>query len=173
MKMKEYYLDFKLSRKIYNSNKNELKINKCYNNVFNIITTKELISQDIRICYGFMYRKDLSMFNRHCFILNNDKVVDPTALFWDIESIEDITTYYPFKEYTFTEYLSALSENNRRADLYEALLKEEIDAHNRLITEGFNRNPIEEGDFLQRVYKENFWEGLKNYNKNNKLIIKK
>lgn len=171
--MKKYYLDLKLSKKIYNSNKNKLKKSECYTNIFNVITSPELVSQDIKIAYGFIYRKSINMFTRHCFVILGDRVVDPTALFWDIENVADITTYYPFKEYTFTEYLSALSENNRRADLYEALLKEEIDAHNKLISMNFNRNPIEEGDFLQRVYKENFWEGLKNYNKNKKIIIKK
>lgn len=172
MQIDKFYLDLELSEKIYNSNKNILEIGKCYNNVFNVITYRELVSEDIRIAYGFVYRKDLSMFNRHCFIVLNNKVVDPTALFWGIENVADITTYYPFKIYSFSEYLSALSENNRRADLYEALLEEEIDAHNRLITEGFNRNLLEEGEFLQRIYGKNFWEGLKNYNKNNKLIIK-
>lgn len=172
MKMKEYYLDFKLSEKIYDSNKNVLEINKCYNNVFNIITTKELVSQDIKVCYGFIYRKDLSMFNRHCFIILGDRVVDPTALFWDIENVADITIYYPFKTYEFNEYLSVLSENNRLPDLYEVLLEEEIDAHNRLILKKMKRNVLEEGEFLQRVYGKNLWEGIENYNKNNKLIIK-
>lgn len=173
MQIDKFYLDLKLSQKIYNSNKNVLEIGKCYNNVFNVITCRELISEDIRICYGFVYRKDLSMFNRHCFIVLNNKVVDPTALLWDIENVADVTTYYPFKTYTFTKYLSVLSENNRRADLYEVLLKEEIDAHNRLIQKGFNRNPIEEAEFLQRVYGKNLWEGIREYNKNNKVTIKK
>lgn len=171
--MKKYYLDLKLSEKIYNSNKNVLEIGKCYNNIFNIITCKELVSQDIKVCYGFVYRKDLSMFNRHCFIVLNNKVVDPTALLWSVKNVADITIYYPFKTYSFRKYLSVLSENNRLPDLYEALLKEEIDAHNMLIQKGFNRNPLEEGEFLQRIYGKNFWEGIENYNKNNKLIIKK
>ena len=59
MKIEEYYLDFKLSEKVYNSNKNLLEIGKCYNNIFNIITCRELVSEDIKIAYGFVYRKDL------------------------------------------------------------------------------------------------------------------
>lgn len=172
MKIKECYLDYELSKKVYNSNKNLLEIGKCYNNIFNIITCKELVNQDIQIAYGFVYRKDINIFSRHCFIILEGRVVDPTALFWKAENIEDIAIYYIFKAYIFDEYLSVLSKNNRWTDLYEVLLEEEIQAHNKLIQKGFNRNVLEEGEFLQRVYGKNLWEGIENYNKNNKLIIK-
>lgn len=173
MKMKEYYLDLKLSQKVYNSNKNVLEIGKCYNNIFNIITTPELVSRDIKIAYGFIYRKSINMFTRHCFVLLKGKIVDPTALFWSVANVQNIVTYYPFKLYNTDEYLSALSENNRLPDLYEELLEEEIDAHNRLIKLGFTRNLLEVGEFLQRVYGKNLLEGIEEYNKNNKVIIKK
>lgn len=171
--MKEYYLDFKLSKKIYNSNKNKLKKSECYNNIFNIITTPELVNKDIKIAYGFIYRTDINMFTRHCFILLNNKVVDPTVLFWSVTNVQNIVIYYPFKIYSFDEYLSALSKKANRTDLYELLIKEEIHAHNKLISMNFTRNLLEVGEFLQRAYKENLWEGIENYNKNNKLIIKK
>lgn len=174
MKMKEYYLDLKLSQKVYNSNKNVLEIGKCYNNIFNIITTPELVKQDIRICYGFIYRKSINIFSRHCFILLEDNtVIDPTTLFWKAENVADTIIYYPFKAYTFHEYLLVLSKKANRTDLYEELIKEEVQAHNNLVELGFDRNPMETAEFLQRVYKENLWEGIENYNKNNKLIIKK
>lgn len=71
------------------------------------------------------------------------------------------------------EYYLDLKLSGKIYNSNKDLLEEEIDAHNRLITEGFNRNPIEEGDFLQRIYKENLWEGIREYNKNNKVTIKK
>ena len=151
MKIKECYLDYELSKKVYNSNKNLLEIGKCYNNIFNIITTPELVKQDIRIAYGFIYRADINMFTRHCFIVSEGKVVDPTVLFWKAENVADITTYYPFKIYTFSEYLSVLSKKGNKTDLYEELIKEEVQAHNSLTELGFDRNPLELGEFLQRV----------------------
>lgn len=172
MKIEEYYLDFKLSKKVYNGNKDLLEIGKCYNNIFNIITSPELVSRDIKVCYGFVYRSDLSMFSRHCFILSERKVVDPTVLFWSVADVKNIATYYPFKVYNVDEYLSILNKNSGWVDLYEELLEQEIQAHNRLISKKMKRNVLEEGDFLQRIYKENLWEGIENYNKNNKLIIK-
>lgn len=170
--MKKYYLDFTLSKKIYNSNKNVLEINKCYNNIFNITTCRDLVSKDIRVAYGFIYRSDLNMFTRHCFILLNNKAIDPTVLFWNTKNVQDIVTYYPFKIYHMREYISTLAENNRWTDLYEGLLEEEIQAHNRLIDMNFERNILEESEFLQRVYKKNFWKGVDDYNKNNKKVIK-
>lgn len=173
MKIEEYYLDLELSKKIYNNNKNKLKKSECYNNIFNIITCKELVSQDIRICYGFIYRADLNMFTRHCFILLNNKIVDPTTLFWKAENIEDIIKYYIFKAYTFSEYLSVLSKKGNKTDLYEELIKEEVQAHNNLVDMNFDRNPMEIAEFLQRVYGKNLLEGIEEYNKNNKVTIKK
>ena len=66
-----------------------------------------------------------------------------------------------------------LSKKANRTDLYNELLKEEVQAHNNLTELGFTRNPMEIGEFLQRVYKENLWEGIREYNKNNKVTIKK
>lgn len=173
MKIKECYLDYELSKKVYNSNKNLLEIGKCYNNIFNIITCKELVNQDIQIAYGFIYRTDINMFTRHCFVLLKGKIVDPTALFWSVANVQNIVTYYPFKLYNTDEYLSILSKKNNRTDLYEELIKEEVQAHNNLVELGFDRNPMEIAKFLQRVYKENLWEGIREYNKNNKVTIKK
>lgn len=174
MKMKEYYLDLKLSQKVYNNNKDLLEIGKCYNNVFNIITCREIVNKDIKIAYGFIYRKSINIFSRHCFILLEDKtVIDPTTLFWKAENVADTIIYYPFKAYTFHEYLLVLSKKANRTDLYNELLKEEVQAHNNLTELGFTRNPMEIGEFLQRVYKENLWEGIEEYNKNNKVTIKK
>lgn len=173
MQIEKYYLDYELSKKVYNSNKNVLEIGKCYNNIFNIITTPELVKQDIRICYGFIYRKSINIFSRHCFILLKGKVIDPTTLFWSEQNKADTIIYYPFKAYTFHEYLSVLSKKVNKTDLYEELIKEEVQAHNNLVELGFDRNPMETAEFLQRVYKENLWEGIREYNKNNKVTIKK
>lgn len=171
--MKKYYLDLKLSKKIYNSNKNKLKKSECYTNIFNVITSPELVSQDIKIAYGFIYRKSINMFTRHCFIILEDKVVDPTILFWSVANVQNIVTYYPFKVYNVDEYLSILSKKNNKTDLYELLIKEEVQAHNNLVELGFVRNPLELGEFLQRVYGKNLLEGIEEYNKNNKVTIKK
>ena len=173
MQIDKFYLDLELSKKIYNSNKNILEIGKCYNNIFNIITCRELVNKDIKIAYGFIYRKSINIFSRHCFIVLKGKVIDPTTLFWKAENVADTIIYYPFKAYTFDEYLSVLSKKANRTDLYKELIKEEVQAHNNLVELGFDRNPMEIGEFLQRVYKENLWEGIEEYNKNNKVTIKK
>lgn len=173
MKVEEYYLDYELSKKIYNSNKNKLKKSECYNNIFNIITCKELVNQDIQIAYGFIYRKSINIFSRHCFILKDNKIIDPTTLFWSEQNKIDTIIYYPFKTYTFDEYLSVLSKKVNRTDLYDELLKEEVQAHNNLVDMNFDRNPMEIAEFLQRVYGKNLLEGIEEYNKNNKVTIKK
>lgn len=82
--MKNFRLNYELSEEVYNRNKDSIKINECYRNVFNTIASlpPEINTRGVRIMYCMLYREDTNMFNRHCCILYDGMVVDPTAPLW-------------------------------------------------------------------------------------------
>ena len=69
--MKSFRLNYELSEELYNRNKDNIKVNECYRNVFNVTASlpPEINMRDVRIMYCMLYREDTNMFNRHCCIL--------------------------------------------------------------------------------------------------------
>ena len=169
----KYILDYQLSKDVYNVSKSILNPNKCYNNTFNITSNipSFLDSSEIKIMYCLMLRKGINMFNRHCCILYKDKIVDPTALFWNnIDILYPSFIYYPIEVHTLDIYTDMLSKNHGHVELYNPLLQKEIILHNALVSEGYQRNYGELGEFLQRVYKKDLVNGIKSYQFNNGII---
>ena len=62
--------------------------------------------------------------------------------------------------------------NRGHIELYNELLNQEIQLHNKLVSRDYHRNFGELGEFLERVYNKDLMKGLNEY-KINKGIIKK
>lgn len=172
--MKSFRLNYELSQEIFNRNKDSIRINDCYKNVFNIIASlpTKINMEDVRIMYCMLYREDTNMFNRHCCILYQDMVIDPTAPLWKgIENSFHVFRYYVINTYNSEQYLDILDLNEGYPELFEELLEEEIKIHNALIRKNYARNFGELGEFLERVYKKNLGTGILEY-QNNQGIIK-
>ena len=76
--MIKYQLDYDKSKKVYEDFKSEVKIKKCYNNIFNILTLNNATFREgkWKVAYGYTEVMPL-VYCRHCFILDeNDKVID-------------------------------------------------------------------------------------------------
>lgn len=171
--MNSFRLNYRLSEEVYNRNKDSIKINECYRNVFNAIVSlpPEINTRDVRIMYCMLYREDTNMFNRHCCILYNGMVVDPTAPLWKgIKKSFHMFRYYIINIYTSEQYFDILNINKGYPEFYKELLEEEIKVHNALIEKGYLRNFGELGEFLDRVYNKDLVKGLNEYKINNGII---
>lgn len=172
--MKSFRLNYELSQEVYNRNKDSININECYRNVFNVTASlpQEINMRDARIMYCMLYREDTNMFNRHCCILYQDTVIDPTAPLWkSAKNSFHMFRYYIINTYTSEQHLDILDLNNGHLEFFEELLEEEIKIHNALIRKNYARNFGELGEFLERVYKKNLGTGILEY-QNNQGIIK-
>lgn len=119
-----------------------------------------------------LYREDTNMFNRHCCILYDGMVVDPTAPLWKgIKKSFHMFRYYIVNTYTSEQYFDILDTNKGYPEFYKELLEEEIKIHNALIRENYLRNFGELGEFLERIYGRNIGKGILEY-QNNRGIIK-
>lgn len=171
--MKEYKLDYKLSKELFKSNRRLFNSNECYNNIFNLIPSISSNKDDIKVAYGFVYTAGINMFTRHCFVLYKDKIIDPTAMFWtNINTLYDTFYYYPMIEFSIENYLDILDRNKGHIKLYNELLTDEIQLHNELINLGYQRNFGELAEFLERIYKKDLIKGLNEYQINNGIIKK-
>ena len=171
--MKEYKLNYQISKEIFETNRDDFKPNQCYNNIFLLVSNRNIDTNRIKIVYGFIYRKDINIFTRHCFALYDNEVIDPTAMFWiNVDTLYNTFYYYPIIELNTEEYLNVLDKNRGHIELYNELLNQEIQFHNKLVSLGYNRNFGELGEFLERVYNKDLIKGLNEYKINNGIIKK-
>ena len=175
----EFHINYELSRIIYDELESILERNKCYDNIFRTISNLSKFLDivdinEIKVAYCLILDKDINMFNRHCCLLYQDKILDPTALFWsNIDTRYSTFLYYPLGCFSIEGYSDVLHQNmSDGIELYKLLLQREIELHNYLIKEGHLRNFGELGEFLERIYsKENFIDGLKGYQEQGGIIL--
>ena len=171
--MTQYKLNYQLSKEIFGTNRDNFKPNQCYNNTFLLVSNRNIDTNRIKIVYGFIYRKDINIFTRHCFVLHEGEIIDPTAMFWNnVDTLHDTFYYYPIIELNIEEYLNVLDKNRGRIELYNELLNQEIQLHNKLVSRDYHRNFGELGEFLERVYNKDLMKGLNEYKINNGIIKK-
>lgn len=144
-----YKLDYKLSKEIFEQNKEKIQLNMCYKNTYLIHNCLELKGYNYQIAYGFLL--DESICTRHCFIFLEDcnTVVDPTAfLFLTQKELElNAVRYCIIKTFNRKEYLVETLRSNDLS-LTNLLIEKEIKTHDKLVKLGYVRNQYELDDFI-------------------------
>lgn len=147
--MESYKLNYKLSKKIFEQNKEKIQLNMCYKNIYLSHNSPELQSYNFEIAYGFLL--DEGICSRHCFILLKDcnTVVDPTAfLFLTKKELEiNAVRYCIIKTFNTTDYLVETLKSSDLS-LTNLLINEEIEIHDKLMKYGYKRNEYEFDDFI-------------------------
>ena len=129
--MKIYTIDFEKSLKIFNENKLLLQIKECYKNIFNLMFIYDEFFKKWQVCYGYLQLKD-NLWCRHCFILNNDKIINP-SIFLTKNNIKN-NKYVIFKIFdNLDNYLQAIEQNNLLVDLIDILLNEDINLQKEML----------------------------------------
>ena len=129
--MKIYDIDFEKSLQIFNESKQLLQIKECYKNIFNLVSIYDEFFKEWQVCYGYLQLKD-NLWCRHCFILNNDKIIDP-SIFLTKNNIKN-NKYVIFKIFdNLDNYLQAIEQNNLLVDLIDILLNEDINLQKEML----------------------------------------
>ena len=110
-------LNFKMSLDFYNKNKEDYKLNSCYDNSVmfvknNIDFVKENIDE-FRVVYGCLCSKDENTTSGiyHCWIENGNDIIDVTLL---ADGYNEENTnlsnfkYVPYKKYNMYKYMTSL-----------------------------------------------------------------
>lgn len=108
----QYKIDNELSKFFYEKYKDVLGIKECYYNVAKIFLSYDFKKDNlsnIKVTFGAwqitLSDKD-NVFARHCFLLIDDKIVDPTNF---LTAAAD-RTYLIFKTFEMEEYKEKLKE---------------------------------------------------------------
>lgn len=111
--MKRFKMDYELSKRTYEQYSALLEKRGCYTNVANIVIDRAYRANrpNIKIAFG-AWQVPLNgitnVFARHCFLIEDDKIIDPT--FFTIYTEFDNRDYLIFKTYDIDEYLDKLAE---------------------------------------------------------------
>lgn len=130
--MKVYNMNYNKSLKIYNKNKELFEIKQCYKNIFNLISRYGL-SNKWKICYGYLKIMD-NLWCRHCFILENDKIIDPTYFLANKDKNAEYTIFKTFND--FDEYIEAIEGNDLFVDLEVFLINEDRELKREMLEHG-------------------------------------
>ena len=129
--MKIYGIDFEKSLQIFNESKQLLQIKECYKNIFNLVSIYDEFFKEWQVCYGYLQLQN-NLWCRHCFILNNDKIIDP-SIFLTKNNIKN-SKYVIFKIFNnLDNYLQAIEQNNLLVDLIDILLNEDINLQKEML----------------------------------------
>lgn len=112
------------STELYQRVKFWLEENKPFENVYQALShdeelSEKLFHEEVLIGHGFVTGCRARYFNRHCFFIEEDEVIDVT--FNNLHKLE-LQEYTIVGLYTFTEYLEAIEYEYRKA-LLEMNLK--------------------------------------------------
>lgn len=123
--MKEYIINYELSKKIFEENKGLIKRNECYKNVFNIFLYNILEDKNPKYCVGYAIKGDFVY--RHGFIRIEDKIIDPTPFSYSNEKEVNDLKYMIFSEYSGKEYRDLfLTEKSKFYGLEDSIAEEEV-----------------------------------------------
>lgn len=126
--MRTYKLNFEQSKAVYERCKEYIKVNHCYNNIFEVVTEymSNFRSGKWKIAYGYTEVMVL-MYCRHCFILDeNETVIDPTIFVQNDQSNRDYYVTATFED--VDEYLMAIENEGCMPALTKYLREQDIRA---------------------------------------------
>ena len=109
--MKTYSIDFQASKEVYNRRPDLIKMKMCYNNIASLVLHEYKLSSDyfgIQVVYGAVRAGDTNdkLYVKHCFLIYQGKVIDPTAVLWGDRAKDNI--YIIGKTFSFNEYIDQL-----------------------------------------------------------------
>ncbi len=106
--MRKLKLDVNKSKEVYDTCKDRIKPKECYNNIFNVMDydPKPFRDGTWKICFGYVHVCE-NLYCRHCFIVDNDKAIDPTT-FTHKEPPTQRSYYVMYVFDDVDEYLSAV-----------------------------------------------------------------
>ena len=123
--MKQYALNFDLSRNLYEEHKEDIKSKNCYHNIFNVLIfyPENFRRGEWKIAYGYVKSVE-NIYCRHCFIFNGEEVIDPTVFTTNRDNKN--RTYYITKVFDSAgDYLEALEAEGDYPALQKHLRKED------------------------------------------------
>lgn len=104
------------SLELYNKTCIWLEDKKSFENIYQALThnnelSLKLFHEEILIAVGFVTGSRRRYFNRHCFLVEDNEVIDVT---FDSTHELGLREYTVIKTYTFTKYLDAIAyESNK------------------------------------------------------------
>ena len=134
--MKQYALNFDLSQSLYEQHEEEIKSKSCYHNIFNIVVLypEKFRSGEWKIAYGYV-RSVENIYCRHCFILNEEEVIDPTVFTSNQDNKK--RTYYVTRAFDSAgDYLEALEAEGDYPALQKQLRKDDLKAQEWALENG-------------------------------------
>lgn len=114
--MQIYKANVSKSVELYNQTCIWLEENKSFKNIYQALMhndelSEKLFHEEILIVSGFVTGSRGRYFNRHCFFIENDEVIDVT--FDTLHKLE-VREYVAVRTYTFTKYLDVIAyESNK------------------------------------------------------------
>ena len=127
-KMRQYNLNFEQSKAVYERCKQYIKVNHCYNNIFEVVTDymSNFRSGKWKIAYGYTGTIPL-VYCRHCFILDeNEEVIDPTIFAQPDQSDREYFVMATFED--VDEYITAIENEGCYPALNKYLREQDIQA---------------------------------------------
>lgn len=105
-------MDVTKSKELYETCKDRIEPKSCYNNVFAVLDydNKPFREGTWRIGYGYVQVFE-NLYCRHCFIVDNEKVIDPTT-FTHKEPPTQRIYYVMYVFDDVDEYLSAVFDED-------------------------------------------------------------
>lgn len=117
--IRNFNRDFKMSIQFAKSWDYAINPGECYKNIYNIVTEWGL-DNNIQVGYGYWGDPSISMI-RHCFLINNGEVIDPTLG----ETNREGCCYHIFKVFKQGEYYDTFYnflEQNPDGEIYDSLI---------------------------------------------------
>lgn len=113
--MKEYKIDYELSKEMYEEHKDLIQLKQCYNNCFEVAMSDRrfnFFNKEIKMGYCYMDIGFVGILVRHCVLItHDDKLIDVTA-FASEKKEEDILRrkYFVFETLDDEEVYKMVSD---------------------------------------------------------------
>ena len=130
--MVKHKINTELSRSVYKKNKNAIHPKDCYRNIFRLLPSYQakFAKGEWKIAYGYVSSMP-GIFCRHCFILCDSGVIDPTVYSVEkyVSKDNDSREYYITKVFSdIKTYIDAVIANDLYPGLSGYLFKEDVEA---------------------------------------------
>ncbi|MFP7486445.1 hypothetical protein SFC65_19965 [Priestia filamentosa] len=123
----EHQLNIQKSKEVYKALSHSIEIKQCYNNVYNVLTSryrKQFSSRKWKIAYGYLSSIENIMV-RHCFIIDEEgKAIDPTIIATNRLDRAEFPEYISFVVLDEEEYIKELEEAHWYPTLYTSFQEE-------------------------------------------------
>lgn len=137
--MEKYKLNAKMSKSIYEKDRDTYHMKECYINVFRAVCNnmENVKSGKWKIAYGYV-SSIRNLLVRHCFIVDeNNMVIDPTIYATILDDKEDTNYYVMYLFDDVEKYIDAIESENGYPALDKYLMEYTKQATKWSIKNGF------------------------------------